>query len=277
MVPKVTPPKGFPLSEELQRQPGQPGFELPQLPVYSGGEDPERHLQHFVAMALLHGWNEVTRCRVFPLSLAGQAQRWFTELPAGHIRSFEQLRKEFLNAFSVYLPKKKSAIYLMSLQQKPNESLKQYIERFKTATQEVRDLPVGLAASALLNGTTYAPLRRSLAFSEPNSMTELFDRVEQFIVQMEILDAGEGSRRGKEIQPELRRTLQNSENARPQRVYTTDSMRWGDGKSLEQHAPQEILLNFTPEEGDEARDAESSLSPEVLLDPTDPTRERHYL
>ena len=55
----------------------------------------------------------------------------------------------------------------------------------------MRDLPVELAASALLNGTTYAPLRRSLAFSEPNSITKLFDRVEQFIVQMEILDAGE--------------------------------------------------------------------------------------
>ena len=124
------------------------------------------------------GWNEVTRYRVFPLSLAGQAQQWFTELPAGHIRSFEELKKEFLNAFSIYLPKKKSVIYLMSLQQKPNESLKQYIERFRTATQEVRDLPVELAASALLNGTTHTPLRRSLAFSEPNSMTELFDRVE---------------------------------------------------------------------------------------------------
>ena len=86
----------------------------------------------------------------------------------------------------------------MSLRQNPNEYLKQYIERFRTATQEVRDLPVGLAVSALLNGTTYAPLRRFLAFSEPNSMTELFDKVQQFIVQMKILDAGEGSRRGKE-------------------------------------------------------------------------------
>ena len=91
---------------------------------------------------------------------------------------------------------------------------------------------------------------------------------------MEILDTGEGSRRGKETQPELRRTLQNLENSRPQRVYTTDSMRRGDGKSLEQHAPQEIFLNFNPGEGDEARDVESSLSPEVLLDPT---RGRHCL
>ena len=103
-------------------------------------------------------------------------------------------------------------------------------------------------------------------------MTELFDRVEQFIVQMDILDAGEGSRRGEETQPKLRRTLQNLENARPQRVYTTDSMRWGNGKSLKQHAPQEILLSFNPGEGDETRDTESILSPEVLLDPT---RSRH--
>ena len=97
-------------------------------------------------------------------------------------------------------------------------------------------------------------------------MIELFDRVEQFMIQIEILDVGEGSRRGKETQPELWRTLQNSENARPQHVYTTDSTRWGDRESLEHRAPQEILLSFNPEQGDEARDAKSSLSPEVSLD-----------
>ena len=74
MISKEAPTKGFPLSEELQRQPVQPGFKVPQLTVYLGKEDPERHLQHFVAMAVLHGWNEVRRCRAFPLSLAGQAQ-----------------------------------------------------------------------------------------------------------------------------------------------------------------------------------------------------------
>ena len=118
-------------------------------------------------------------------------------MPAGHIRTFKQLKKEFLEAFSAYVPKKKNAMYLMSLQQKPNEPLKQYMERFRAATQEVRNLPVGLAASALLNGTSYAPLRRSLTFSEPNTMTELFARAEQFIVQMEILEAWESKRRGR--------------------------------------------------------------------------------
>ena len=89
MMPKEAPIKGFPLSEELHRQPIQLGFKLPQLAVYLGKEDPEKYLQHFVAVAVLHGWNEVTRCRAFPFSMVGQAQLWFTELPAGHIRSFE--------------------------------------------------------------------------------------------------------------------------------------------------------------------------------------------
>ncbi|XP_052181914.1 uncharacterized protein LOC127794708 [Diospyros lotus] len=137
-------------------------------------EDLEKHLQHFVAVAVLHEWNEVTKCRAFPLSLVGQAQQWFTELPSGCVRSFEQLKKGFLEAFDALISKKKSAMYLMSLQQRPNESLKRYIERFRVATQEVRDLPIRLVASALLNGTAYAPLRRSLAFFEPDSMAELF-------------------------------------------------------------------------------------------------------
>ena len=114
-----------------------------------------------MVVVVLHGWNEVTRCRAFPLSLAGQAQQWFTELPAWHIRSFEQLKKEFLETFSAYVLKKKSVMYLMNFQQRPGESLKQYMERFRAATQEVRDLPVGLAAPALLNGITYAPRRRT--------------------------------------------------------------------------------------------------------------------
>ena len=70
MTSKEIPTKGFPLSQELQRQPVQPGFKLPQLAVYLGKEDPKRHLQHFMAVVMIHGWNEVTRCRAFPLSLA---------------------------------------------------------------------------------------------------------------------------------------------------------------------------------------------------------------
>ena len=74
MMPKEKPPKGFPLSEELQRQPVQPGFKLPQLSIYLGKEDLEKHLQHFVVVVVLQGWNEVTKCRVFLLSLARQTQ-----------------------------------------------------------------------------------------------------------------------------------------------------------------------------------------------------------
>lgn len=43
----------------------------------------------------------------------------------------------------------------MSLQQKPGELLKQYVEQFKAATLEVRDLLIGLAAKTLLNGCLY--------------------------------------------------------------------------------------------------------------------------
>ena len=86
MTPREAPTKGFPLSKELQRKQVQPEFKLSQLIVYLGKEDPEKHLQHFVAVDALHEWNEVTRCRALRLSLAGQAQQWFTELPVGHIQ-----------------------------------------------------------------------------------------------------------------------------------------------------------------------------------------------
>jgi len=85
-------------------------------------------------------------------------------------------KNKFLEAFSAHVPKKKSVMYLMSLQQKPGEWLKQYIEQLKATTQEVRDLLVRLTTSDLLNGTTYAPLRKSPAFFKPKSTTNLFAR-----------------------------------------------------------------------------------------------------
>lgn len=54
-MPRETLTKGFPLSDELQRQLVHPGFKLPQLPIYFGKEDPEKHLQHFMAVVVLHG------------------------------------------------------------------------------------------------------------------------------------------------------------------------------------------------------------------------------
>ena len=74
MVPKEIPTKEFPPFEECQRQPVQPVFKFPQLSIYFGKEDPEKYLQQLVTMAVLHGWNQVTKCRAFPLFLARQAQ-----------------------------------------------------------------------------------------------------------------------------------------------------------------------------------------------------------
>jgi len=50
-------------------------------------------------------------------------------------------------------------------------------------------------------------------------------------------------------------------------MHTTDATKRGDRKRLEHRAPREVLLSFNSKEGDETRDAESSLSPEALLDP----------
>ena len=114
-TPKETPTKEFPLSNELLQQPVQVNFKLPQLSVYFEKKDTEQYIQHFVAIVVLHGWNKVTKCKAFPLSLAGQVQQWFTGLPARHIGLFEQLKKKFLEALFAHIPKKKSTMYLMSL------------------------------------------------------------------------------------------------------------------------------------------------------------------
>jgi hypothetical protein len=48
-------------------------FKVPNIPIFSGSEDPVEHLDNFQSHVSLHKTPDAVVCRAFPLTLSGKA------------------------------------------------------------------------------------------------------------------------------------------------------------------------------------------------------------
>jgi hypothetical protein len=86
-----------------------------------------------------------------PLTLTGLAREWFTSLPPNSINNLMNLAKHFLAQFMSTHKWKMPVTYLITVQQKDFESLKDYVERFQKERLGVTAAPRNLVLMALLN------------------------------------------------------------------------------------------------------------------------------
>ncbi|XP_012846942.1 PREDICTED: uncharacterized protein LOC105966912 [Erythranthe guttata] len=103
---------------------------------YLGTTDPCEHLCRFNNTSDLHRFTEGVKCRVFATTLAGAAQAWFSQLPAGTIGSFDQLSACFMDHFASSKKQKRSTLTLFAVRQREGEYLRSFIKRFISATLE---------------------------------------------------------------------------------------------------------------------------------------------
>ena len=75
-------------------------FKAPSLAVYTGKEDPMRHVGQFEDQMELLGVSGDYRCRVFLTTLSNTTQEWYWKFKPGSIESWENCRKEFCRQFS---------------------------------------------------------------------------------------------------------------------------------------------------------------------------------
>jgi len=62
-------------------------------------EDPEAYLTAFHTQMMLVGGSDVVKCKLFMSTLTGMALDWFINLPEGHITSFAQLSRLFIEQY----------------------------------------------------------------------------------------------------------------------------------------------------------------------------------
>ncbi|XP_008229038.1 PREDICTED: uncharacterized protein LOC103328428 [Prunus mume] len=76
-------------------------------------------------------FEDALRVEVFAMTLQRAAQDWFHTLPSGSISSFKELAYVFTKEYTSYRTIKKNPDHLFNLLKKPNESIRDYIKRFK--------------------------------------------------------------------------------------------------------------------------------------------------
>ena len=76
------------------------------------------------------GSNDPLKVRLFPLSLTGTAFSWFSSLPAGTITTWYYLEKKFHEHFYSGDSELKLS-HLTSVKQKHDESVTDYVKRFR--------------------------------------------------------------------------------------------------------------------------------------------------
>ena len=102
-------------------------------------------------------------CHAFPITLKDHTYSWFNGLKEVSLSCFEQLRKEFINAFIINSKRKKDAMYLLSIRNNEKETLQEYVDRFRNATLKVCDLEPSMVVAAMLQGMQSVQLQESMS------------------------------------------------------------------------------------------------------------------
>jgi hypothetical protein len=165
-------------------------FKVPDIPVFSGREDPVEHLDNFQSHVSLHKTPDAVACRAFPLTLSGKARDWLRSLTPGSIDCFDTLGRKFLAQFVSGRARRKPRGYLLSVQQGPNESLKDYLWRFNQEKLDTESAPDDFIYGAIFQGLRKdGPLMAELALKPPKDLHAFMVKMDRYINQEETLRA----------------------------------------------------------------------------------------
>ncbi|CAL9003898.1 unnamed protein product [Prunus brigantina] len=170
-----------PFTAEIEQAAPPKRFSTPSFTCFKGDSDPESHLKHFKSLMILHKTEDALMCKVFAMTLRGAAQDWFHTLPSESISSFKELAYVFAKEYTSYRTIKKNPDHLFNMHKKSDESLRDYIKRFKAERANIVGCDDQIASSAFKRGLpTECELYRELTISPCRTLVEVFATAERY-------------------------------------------------------------------------------------------------
>ncbi|XP_010490107.1 PREDICTED: uncharacterized protein LOC104767832 [Camelina sativa] len=120
-------------------------------------------------------------CQLFVESLTGEALNWFSRLKANSIDGYEALTTAFLQHHQCFMRVPASNADLWRMYQKPNESLRTFMERFKIVVSQLArsdESAIGALKNALARGTRF---KDDLTILPVTSLGEVLARANRYI------------------------------------------------------------------------------------------------
>ncbi|XP_017441044.1 uncharacterized protein LOC108346478 [Vigna angularis] len=154
---------------------------LPTMEKYDGSTDPSEHLRSFADPMTVYSNDNLVWCKVFSLSLKGEAIAWFHSLEPRTIDGFGTLRNLFGQQYASSKPQELTYLALLKMRQATGETLRDFMDRFNRTVRQVKDVDRKFILNRVTQALRPRPLADTLYAEEPLTMVELQNRANKFI------------------------------------------------------------------------------------------------
>ncbi|KAM1807238.1 hypothetical protein ACFX11_030283 [Malus domestica] len=168
-----------PFTNEIEQAEPPRKFSMPHFTSFKGDGDPERQLKHYRSEMVLYRNNDALMCKIFATTLQSKAQDWFHTLPSRSIQNFDDLSLVFTKEYSSYRSIKKKSDHLFNVKKNPNESLHDYIKRFKAEKAKIVECNDSIASVAFQKRLLDHPLFGEMIMKENLTLADSFALVEK--------------------------------------------------------------------------------------------------
>lgn len=138
---KETPgKKASSFSSKILKEKTDPSKKLPHMKSYDDSGDPYDHSQSFDRLMDYYDYSDAAKCQTFGMTLKRDVRQWMGTLASGSISSWADLCDGFHAHSRSNRRRWKPTGSLARVRQYSNETLGQYVKRFREAVGQVSDL-----------------------------------------------------------------------------------------------------------------------------------------
>ncbi|XP_052877288.1 uncharacterized protein LOC128283916 [Gossypium arboreum] len=132
-------------------------FKMSEFEKYNGTTCPKAHITMFCRRTTGYVNNDQLLIHYFQDSLVGAAAKWYNQLSRARISSWRDLARAFMQQYNHVTGMTSNRITLQNMEKKPNESFRQYAQRWREIAMQVQPPLLEKETTMLFINTLKAP------------------------------------------------------------------------------------------------------------------------
>ncbi|GJT64696.1 hypothetical protein Tco_1016176 [Tanacetum coccineum] len=151
------------------------------LKIYDGSTKPDDHITRFVGVANQGEWEMPVWRMMFQQTLNGPTRGWFDCMPNGCIDSWANLHERFAERFTLRKKCSKDPMEVSKIIRRTNATLPDLKEHWTEEMGYIQGVPEVMQISAFMTNPKCSELARRFADRVPQKVTEMMQRVDDFV------------------------------------------------------------------------------------------------